>query len=221
MVPYLGIAILVVLLGCSPNSILMDQQTKESLSAIQEIKVLYYESPSLLAPPIVVAGIVGSAIVAVADQTHRKRLDKMPGVEDPILQVKKGFLASMQTSLPKTTFSEVPQPLPDDDLERLKRELGQGYLLDFKTTEWGILNNTMQVYSFAVYKSRARLVNLSEEKIIWQGVCYLSEHDPVGKPNILDFEADDGTLLKAYLTKLARSCVAELNRQFSDTGASK
>jgi hypothetical protein len=38
MVPSLGIAILIVLLGCSPNSILMDQQTKESLSATQENK---------------------------------------------------------------------------------------------------------------------------------------------------------------------------------------
>lgn len=221
MVLYLGIATFVVLLGCAPNSILMDQQTKESLNAIQEIKVLYYESPAILAPPIVTSGVVGSAIVALADQTHRERLDKMPGVEDPIFKVKKGFLASMQTSLPKTTFSEVPQPLPDDDLEKLKRELGQGYLLDFKTTEWGILNNAMQGYSLAVYKSRARLVNLSEEKIIWQGVCYLSENDPVGRPSIHDFEADNGALFKANLAKLATSCVAELNRQFTDTSASK
>ena len=221
MALYLGISILMALVGCAPNSILMDPQTKQSLSAIQEIKVLYYESPALLAPPIVVAGVVGSAIVAAADQTHRERLDKMPGVEDPILKVKKGFLASMQTSLPKTTFSEVPQPLPDDDLEKLKREFGQGYLLDLKTTEWGIINNTMQVYSLAVYKSRARLVNLSEEKIIWQGVCYLVENDPIARPSILDFEADNGILFKAYLAKLATSCVAELNRQFTDTTASK
>lgn len=218
MVLYLGIAILVVLLGCAPNSILMDQQTKESLSAIPEIKVLYYEPPAPLVPISPVGGVV--AVVASAAETHRERLDKM-GLEDPILQVKNGFLASMQTSLPKTTLSAVPHPLPDDDLEKLKRELGQGYLLDFKTTKWGILNNAMQVYSFAVYQSRARLVNLSAEKIIWQGVCHLVENDPIARPSILDFEADNGALFKAYLAKLATSCVAELNRQFTDTSASK
>lgn len=55
--------------------------------------------------------------------------------------------------------------------------------------------------SFAVYHSRARLVNLSEEKIIWQGVCYLVENDPIARPSILDFEADNGTLFKQYLAK--------------------
>ena len=218
MIPYVGIAILILLLGCAPTSILMDQQAKESLSAIKEIKVMYYESPAPLVPISPVGGVV--AVVASATETHRERLDKM-GLEDPILQVKNGFLASMQTSLPKTILSEVSHPLPDDDLEKLKTELGQGYLLDFKTTKWGILNNAMQVYSFAVYQSRARLVNLSEEKIIWQGVCHLVENDPIARPSILDFEADNGALFKAYLAKLATSCVAELNRQFADTGASQ
>jgi len=220
MVPYVGIAILILLLGCAPTSILMDQQAKESLSAIKEIKVMSYESQAPVVP-ISNEGVSGVlAIVATAAETHRERLDKM-GLEDPILHVKKGFLASMQTSLPKTTLSEVPHPLPDDDLEKLKRELGQGYLLDFKTTKWGILNNAMQGYSFAVYHSRARLVNLSEEKIIWQGVCYLVENDPIARPSILDFEADNGALFKAYLAKLATSCVTELNRQFTDTSASQ
>lgn len=218
MVPYVGIAILTLLLGCAPTSILMDQQAKESLSAIQEIKVLYYEPPAPLVPISSMGGAMG--IVASATQTHRERLDKI-GLEDPILQVKNGFLASMQTSLPKTTLSEVPHPLPDDDLEKLKRELGQGYLLNFKTTKWGILNNAMQAYSFAVYQSRARLVNLSEDKIIWQGVCHLAENDPIARPSIHDFEADNGTLFKQYLSKLATSCVAELNRQFTDTSPSK
>jgi len=220
MVPYVGIAILILLLGCAPTSILMDQKAKESLSAIKEISVMYYESHAPLVP-INTEGVSGVlAIVASAPGTHRERLDKM-GLEDPILHVKKGFLASMQTSLPKTTLSEVPHPLPDDDLEKLKRELGQGYLLDFKTTKWGILNNAMQGYSFAVYHSRARLVNLSEEKIIWQGVCYLVENDPIARPSILDFEADNGTLFKQYLAKLTTSCAAELNRQFADTSASQ
>jgi hypothetical protein len=218
MVLYLGISILIVLLGCAPNSILLDQQTKESLSAIQEIKVLYYESPAPVVPIPQGGGVLD--IVAAAAETHREHLDKM-GLEDPILHVKKGFLPSMQTSLPKTTLSEFSHPLPDDDLQKLKRELGQGYLLDFKTTKWGILNNAMQGYSFAVYHSRARLVNLSEEKIIWQGVCYLVENDPIARPSILDFEADNGTLFKAYLAKLTASCVAELNRQFTETSASK
>ena len=201
MVLYLGIAILIVLLGCAPNWILMDQQTKESLSAIREIKVLYYESPALLVPPTIVP---------------------MPfGVKDPILQVKKGFLASMQTSLPKTTLSEVPHPLLEDDLEQLKREWGQGYLLDFKTTKWGILSNPVHGYSFAVYHSRARLVNLSEAKIIWQGLCYLVESDPIRRPSTTDLTSDNWTLFKEYLAKLTTSCVAELNRQFTDTSTSK
>jgi hypothetical protein len=184
----------------------------------KEVKVVHYEPPAPVVPINSMWGALG--VVASAAQTHRERLDNI-GREDPILQVKNGFLASMQTSLPKTTFSEVTHSLPDDDLEKVKRELGQGYLLDFKTTKWGILNNAIHAYSYAVYQSRARLVNLSEDKIIWQGVCHLVENDPIARPSIFDFDADNGALFKQYLTKLATSCVTELNRQFTDTTASK
>jgi hypothetical protein len=199
----------------------MDQQAKMALNGIQEIKVLQYSSPEPVIPPTNVPipfSAVAGAIAASADLTHRARLS---GVNDPILQVKNGFLASMQTSLPNTTLSEVSRPLPDDDLEKLKKELIQGYLLDFKTTKWGIINNSLQVYSYAVYQSRARLVNISEERIIWQGVCDLEEKDLIARPSINDLEADDAILLKEYLDKLAGSCVTELNRQFTDTRASK
>jgi hypothetical protein len=64
-------------------------------------------------------------------------------------------------------------------------------------------------------------VNISEERIIWQGVCDLEEKDLIARPSINDLEADDAILLKEYLDKLAGSCVTELNRQFTDTSASK
>jgi hypothetical protein len=222
MVSYLVIAILVALVGCAPKPILMDQQAKESLSAIQEIKVVYYRSPTLLVPPTAApVPLFAYAIADSADRTHRERLGKSSGVDDPILKVKDGFLPSMQTSLPKAILSEISHPLPNDDMEDLKKELGQGFLLDFKTTRWGIINNMWQVYSYVVYQGRARLVDISGEKILWQGVCDLEEKDLTTRPSIHDFEADNGTLFKEYLAKLATSCVKELNKQFVGSSAPK
>lgn len=222
MVGYVVIAALVALVGCAPKPIPMDQQAKESLRAIQEIKVLHYSAPPLLVPPTAApVPIFAYAIADSADQTHRARLGKSSAVDDPILQVKSGFLASMQTSLPRATLSEIPHSLPNDDLEDLKKELGQGYLLDFRTTKWGIINDMFRVYSYVLYQSRARLVDISGEKILWQGVCDLEEKDLTTRPSIHDFEADNGTLFKEYLGKLATSCVSELNRQFTGTRTSK
>ena len=93
---------------------------------LKRIKVLYYEPPAPLIPVTIapMGGVIFGAIAVAGVQTHCKRLDNMPGLEDPILQMKKGFLASMQASLPKTTLTEVSHPLPDDDLEKLKRRVG-------------------------------------------------------------------------------------------------
>src|SRR5262245_63507971 len=66
MVPYVGIAILILLLGCAPTSIVMDQQAKESLSAIKEVKVMYYESPAPVVP-IPAGGVVLDIVAAAAE----------------------------------------------------------------------------------------------------------------------------------------------------------
>ena len=125
----------------------------------------------------------------------------------------------MQNSLGIATLSEVASPISDDNLHTLRNELRQGYLLDFKTTKWELRYDHYDDYAYVVYQGRARLVNIPEEKVLWQGVCDLHEEDTKGKPSTEDFEANNGTLLKDYLARLATSCTAEFHKQLVGTQA--
>ena len=211
---------LAALVGCY-RPIPMDKSTRESLSAIQEIKVSYYEPAEFVAPPYGQgAGLSGPLISGVIDHLdahdHGREIMKL-GLTDPIIEVKNSFLSSIRSTFTQATVSESTEPLPDDDIEQLKKEMRSGYLLDFKTSGWALKHNPFRDYSLIVYQGRVRLVNISEEKIIWQGVCILDVEDPAAKPSTMDFEIDNGALLKNYLAKAGTACTVELQRQFSDT----
>ena len=115
--------------------------------------------------------IIGGAIGGLSVQPTR------PEMNDPIIQVKNGFLPSLQRVFPKTSMSEIANPRQDDDLEKLGQEFDQGLLLDLKTIKWGILTKVGQGDHYISYQSRARLVQLSENTVVWQGVCDLEDRD--------------------------------------------
>jgi hypothetical protein len=213
---------LAALIGCY-RPIPMDKSARESLRTIQEIKVSHYAPADFFAPPrgqgagIVGGPVIGGVIDHLDAQDHGHQIVKDFGLTDPIVKVKNSFLSSIRTAFAQATVSELSAPLSDDDLKQLKKEMQSGYLLDFKTFGWGIRHNPFRDYSFVLYQGRARLVNISEEKIIWQGVCILEEKDPTAKPSTKDFEIDNGALLKNYLAKAGTACTVELQRQFSET----
>ena len=217
--------VLAILAGCAPKSIQMDQAARESLSGVQEIKVLYYEPPDLQVPsnpvPKIFFGAIGGAVAAVVVQSRGQQMVKEYGLSDPMIRVKNGFVLSVQALFNKANLTEVTSPHKEDNLDKLKVEFHQGLFLDFKTTKWGILTHQLQGYHYVAYQGRARFVQIPEEKVIWQGVCDLEEKDDTNMPHITELEANNGALLKEYLTKLTTSCEAELIRQLSGKEVTK
>jgi hypothetical protein len=129
--------------------------------------------------------------------------------------VKDGFLPSVQRTFPKASMSEIANPRQDDDLKKLGREFGQGLLLDLKTIRWAILTKVGQGDHYISYRGRARLVQLPEQKVIWQGVCDLEERDAENMRHRTEFEENNGALLKEVLIKLATICSVELTKQLT------
>ena len=205
--------------GCAAKPIPMDHVERASLSSGQELRILYYEPPDFKVPPgtmpLIMFGAVGGAIAAAnMEQSQGQQTVKEYDVQDPIIQVSRRFVPRVGALLNVDMFGET-SPRQDDDIDSLKREFSQGYILDLKTSKWGIFRKPFETFHYVAYRGRARIIRISENKIIWQGVCDLEEKDNDKMPHITEFEANNGALLKDNLTKLAASCADELLKQLA------
>src|SRR5262245_14780476 len=211
--------VLTILVGCAPKPILLDEATKVSLGGVREIRALYYTPPNLFVPvnpvPGMFFGAIGGAIAGFEAMSRSEQMVKAYGLIDPIIQVKTELRPSVQTSFPDASIVDIATPRQDDALGVLKGEFQQGLLLDLKTIKWGIFTKVGQGDHYVSYQGRARLVQLPEEKVVWQGVCDFEERDDTTLRHITDFEANNGALLKEHLTKLATICSGELTKQLT------
>lgn len=226
MIRNLLLLLVVLLAGCAekPEPIAMDQATRQALNALQQVRVVQYEPPNFEVPPIVnplLLGGIGAVISELEKDTRSRKMVEEYGLTDPIIQIKRELVPFVQEKITQAALSEVTYPLKDDDLGKLKKEYRQGYLIDLKTIHWKLGYNPYQDYSSVFYHSRARLLSISDEKILWQGVCEREEKDTVLKPSQEEFEANKGALLKEYLTRVATACANELKKQFMGTDSPK
>lgn len=214
-----GLLLLAISAGCAPKPIAMDHVERASLSSGQELRILYYEPPDFKVPPgtmpLIMFGAVGGAIAAAnMEQSQGQQTVKEYDVQDPIIQVRRKFVPRVGSLLNVDMFGETT-PRQDDDLDSLKKEFGEGYILDLGTSKWGIFRKPFETFHYVAYRGRARIIRVSEAKIIWQGVCDLEEKDNEHTPHITEFEANNGALLKDNLAKLAASCSDELLKQLA------
>lgn len=223
MVPGFARAAILLLLAisaaCAPKPIAMDHAERDLLSKSEAVRVVYYTPPDFKVPPgtmpLIMFGALGGAIAAASmEQSQGQQTVKEYDVQDPIIQVRRRFAPHVGVLL-NVDMSEETSPRQDDDLDSLKKEFTQGYILDLKTNKWGIFRNPFQTFHYVGYQGRARLIRASEKKVVWQGVCDLEEKDNDKMPHITEFEENNGALLKNNLAKLAASCADELLKQLA------
>jgi hypothetical protein len=211
--------LLAISAACAPKPIAMDHAERDLLSRGEAVRVIYYTPPDFKVPPgtmpLIMFGAVGGAIAAASmEQSQGQQTVKEYDVQDPIIQVRRRFAPQVGVLL-NVDMSGETSPRQDDDLDSLRKEFSQGYILDLKTSKWGIFRNPFQTFHYVGYRGRARLIRVSEKKVVWQGVCDLEEKDNDNMPHITEFEANNGALLKANLDKLAASCADELLKQLA------
>lgn len=214
----------VVTIGCAPKPIAMDQAMKSSLQNVQDIKILYHKPSDFEVPPnslLMMGGAVGGVLAAVEAQSRSEQMTKAYGLVDPTMQVKREFVHTLRTIFSNARFSEEIKPHQDDDLSKLAEEFRQGLVLDLKTTRWGMLSVPLQGYQYVLYQNRTRIIQLPEQKVLWQGVCDLQEKDAVKMPGIAEFEANNGALLKDNFSKMTAACSDLLAKQLTGAEAAK
>ncbi|HYD55342.1 MAG TPA: hypothetical protein VEB41_00390 [Burkholderiales bacterium] len=124
-------------------------------------------------------------------------------LRDPVTRVAGPLAASLKRALGSVEVV-VTASEEDDDAAALARKLSGAMTLTVRTTTWGIDGYR------ARYAARARLLDLSQGRVAWEGQCaHVADADKPA-PSMEALEADNGALLKAKLAQAADACAAQL-----------
>lgn len=198
--------------GCAPRLIKLEPQELARVQRLEgEIRAVHYSPATLY-----VTGGIGdfdpiSLVLTIRATTWVRGLS----LEDPILRVKDRFVTALETEVGLKNLRTIPTPLGSDSLDHLRAELGKGVVLDFKTLTpppaggWALYAGIF--WSTYAYSARARLIRLDDSRILWQGLCKISEKIPP----LRVLEEDDGQAFKTRIEESAVICARQLIQQFS------
>jgi len=136
------------------------------------------------------------------------------GLEDPVLRVKSRLLSLMGNTLPSVSLRPIQEPLIDDALTAAKARGDVGIILEVSTRSWSV-GNPFKSLSTYQYWGQARLVDATEAKIIWQGICKFQDDESKENYTQDQLKADNAAILKAKIAEVADSCADQLFEQFS------
>ncbi|GJL63983.1 MAG: hypothetical protein NPIRA04_26370 [Nitrospirales bacterium] len=220
---------LITTVGCTPKVIKMDQATQESLSKVHQMTAIHYESNDFEVPHHYLKymfGVISAAIATGVAHSEAEDVVARFHLQDPIMQVKEGFLSKFSQKFSNVKLSQISEAFTDDDINELKDGFGNQKVFDFQTVSWGIVRAkhdfstppAFQTGRNVKYSARARLLDVNEEKVLWQGVCDLLDEVNFGEAHLEESVPDSKeNFLKKKFETLANRCIHELIKQFSDT----
>jgi hypothetical protein len=211
-----GFALLIAS-GCAPAVVPLDKAELARLKG-EQIRVVTYQPPRFLyqAPspafgvgaPGVFNPVTGGFIGGMAADPRGQVFAIDSPLADPAAHVRDVFLKGLAGRLEGPRLVQVEEPLPDDDAQALQKKFGAGAVLDFKTESWGLLASPLVSHPYQmIYAARARLLHLSDGRVLWQGQC---RHGT----NLDVFKANSTPVLKEKFAEAAEICAEELLAQF-------
>lgn len=207
--------IFLLMYGCTPTLIKMEQEELIHLKDQPDIQAVHY--PPQNSFEFFRSGLTGGGVLlTLIDAARGSKMAKDYSLTDPILKVKDRFLSSLDGHAGFKNIRSIQEPHESDDLEEVKRTFGTGVVIDFKTYAWGLSESASALMIFreryyVTYWARTRMIRLADSKIIWQGFCKIEGQD---QKALGEFTANNGELLKVKLNEAADACAEQLLAQF-------
>lgn len=225
---------LMILSACSTTRTPAPSEAIADLSGNARVSVAYYDAEQFTiwtaehkgrSAALGMFGLIGGAIDAGLQTADAKeagaKFISASQLTDPTLHIEHRFVNAWQRELSLSSLA-APIPFKDDDPSILRKQLGEGYVIDFKTQRWSVDPIMSSGFSYepityrAAYSGRARLIRLKDAKVLWEGTCQYDKEDPLTpKLTPADISGNDrGVVVKASIQTLAEACADYLWRQF-------
>lgn len=215
--------VFILIHGCTPTRIKMTLEDQIDLNNRQlRISAVHYEPSDLfILTPVEEAmaggGCIGGLIGICIDSVTRVSKSKNIVIEnsvDPVLRIKNRVISRINEKQ-GINVQSMNRALEDDFPDELRRKISGKWLLDFKTVKWRLQYYQWSWSKYYIeYIVRARIIRLTDGKIVWQGVYSFEGDDPADSRATLDeLAVNNGELIKKEFNKIADICTDELLSQ--------
>lgn len=218
--------------ACAPKIVKMDPTNVQLLKSGVKVWSIHNEAPefiinstSNLVISSIFAGIaggagnsaVGAASIGAASATAGGTgLNQQGPLEDPAPKIKENFMTSMSEKLGLEEVQNVVDVVPNSTMKEWKRTHRDGFLFGFRTINWVIEPYpTALRYYRLIFWHQGQLTRLSDDQIIWNGVCKYEEQEPKEKwPKLKELMADNADLIRVKVNQAGDYCIQKLLQQF-------
>ena len=196
----------------SQATVRLQPQDLAELKVTEPVYAVHVEhAPLFIGNPM--GGLLGFVISGAIGQSRGDGVTQENQLKDPVFILKEQFLADLALNHGVKNVKVLDEPQPDDNIETLRSALRRGSVLEFKTIASGLSHpNGWTFYYAYAYYAKARLLRLTEGKVLWQSTCSCEgkTRDWMGT-----FTANGAKLLKAEMETTAKACAKQLLEHFS------
>ncbi len=218
--------------GCAPALVPMEKSELASLKDQGVIQAVTYEPPpkkeigecrekgdlydKLMRTPLFGALFAIPFIADLGDCFERAKDQYV----DVSTLVKDRFVGETSKQLGLQTVRWIPDRLSNDELDSLRQRFGPAMVLDFKITDWELVSTPSDWSSpprggYQVPTTvRARLLRLSDSRILWQEACNFDVPAPKASAEAQDSSPTFGEVLWENVKRDAEACADELVSRF-------
>jgi hypothetical protein len=224
-----------VLLGCVPIQLQLHQDDLKLLTGNPTVYVITFKSPpfevdtstnvALVGAVLggaggAIGGAVGALTAGAATnaideanisaniQTNPRALLRSIPYDDPVKQVRDGFVAILRDELKMSKFVVVDTPLDDESQKTLRERFHDGIILGFKTEEWVLTVVPLSSDFWIRYRASGILYLPQERRYIWRELCGFVPKDSTA--SLRDLAANSGEGLRHRLTDIGTRCAKQL-----------
>jgi len=147
------------------------------------------------------------------------------GLEDPTLELKTHFIASVTTELGLTSIENIPQSPSPEDYLMLRHKFRDGFLFSFHITVVAFFYDPpLFVFSLSpsryhlIYGGKGELVSLKAGSTVWEASCGVNQENSSHNPTLEELTANQGQLLKRMVSEATKECASQLVAHFLGSG---
>jgi hypothetical protein len=202
--------------GCAPGKRAIAPEMRSKLNEEPEIIAFRYNMPAVL-------------FQEVASGFHNPPPKEITVKQEPLIPLMENFLAAVTAELKLDNIRALPEPRrhhpnyrwhldrgPERtyDLIQIQRTFQTGLVFDFDRHLTVFDNDFWALRIWAKYHvhlwAKARLIRVSDQKILWQGVCDIGD----GDFTLNDFQQPITPLIQETLDRAIETCGQEWFAQF-------
>lgn len=212
--------------ACTRTAVEMDPLELARLKGSPRIGAVHYEASGLKVHTFTGA-LFGQFMGPIFGPFHTSgsahslgaQIVRQSGLDDPTLELKAHFIASVTTELGLTSIENIPHPpSPEDDL-MLRQKFRDGFLFAFQSTQVELLYYPLCPTRYRLfYAGRGTLGNFKGTSDLWESTCGVVKENASQSPTLAELTANQGQLLKQMISEATRECASQLVAHFLGSG---